>query len=86
MTPISRREREISLGQAQTTTIETPWFPRRCFLTRKWLWSKPVVLAKRKIMLFRGDTGTVVNKFWIDPKEYTLYTLGKRTKRYEQHY
>lgn len=79
MTPISRREREISLGQARTTTTERPLIPRRCFLTRKWLWGKLVIVRKRWTFTDTGSRKCVVNKFWVDPREYTLYAMGKRT-------
>ena len=49
-----------------------PWWPKRCTVTKKWLWIKPAMLVRRVIT---GPGTPVVIDHWIEPKAYTIQTL-----------
>lgn len=53
-------------------SLTRPWYPKRCVLTKKWLWIKPAMLIRRVIT---GPGTPVIIDCWIEPKAYTIQTL-----------
>jgi len=78
LTPCSKYEREMVIAQCYKSEERKSLFPRRCFLSRKWIWGKPAVVTTRVIA--RTASCDVKQDFWVDSREYTLFALGKRTK------
>tara|TARA_R110000823_G_scaffold271722_1_gene391116 strand:+ start:952 stop:1296 length:345 start_codon:yes stop_codon:yes gene_type:complete len=50
------------------------WFPRRCFLTGKKLWSKHAYYGVNWI---HGPGETITEPYWVDSDEFIMWQLKK---------
>lgn len=61
-------------GQITANKNELCLWPRRCYLTRKWLWLKRCTRLKRDY----GFPQPRIEEMWFDPKAYTMFLLKER--------